>query len=191
MNFNKEHYGTLFGERSSGSKWGFPMTLEILLNFEWVLKEKKTPYPGSDDVCTYYTAPSTNSLVPADKEPKFQCDVLTVETCLDNSISIVVTKGDHGLEMQVQENHIDKARGLLDKQTWNTVTLITGPSSKDDRTEIIWTVHPGPAMNPIPEKVNGKSVTKEMIEKAISKGYSLGTETILDMAVKISNLKTV
>lgn len=129
------HFETLLGERPRGSKWGGEMTEEILRRLPWV---EDTPHESvAMSGCRYFQCwtkhlfpNATVGAVPLKWLAGVRCDVAVVE-------------GAHGKEL------ITDAR--LDVEA-HTATLIVGTH---EGKEVVFTVHPGDPLLPVPADFDG------------------------------------
>ena len=139
------HYANLLGERQAGSKWNGEMTEEILMSLEWHdntgVIHPEAKIPG----CKYYVA------YIRDVFPKATVGAVALHH-FDNDVEaagdyrgIEVVDGAHGKELH--------GRGITDWASHTHVaTMIVG---EETGTRVIFTVHPGCPLAPLPKDFNG------------------------------------
>lgn len=141
------HRETLLGERKAGSKWGRDFTIDDwrLLEPQWRLDtfiSEDVGQPG----CTYLTANPTSS----EGGPLFPLATLGAWpwaslTPLEQA-AVEEVPGTHGPELQLKAG--DSVPAVV-------ATLILGVH---EGTEIVFTIHPGPALKPGVERAGHTAV---------------------------------
>ena len=114
-----EHYVTLWGERSAGSKWGFELTPDHISG-DWKLVQ-------SGPVRIY------------EKESEHEFTLGVQPLSMTEIEDIRIQDGSHGPELVM-----NTADHLF--PTVKTMTLIVGP--EEDCGDVVFTIHPGEATPP-------------------------------------------
>ena len=118
-----EHYVTLWGERTAGSKWGFPLTLDHVNSGDWKLVQ-------GGPVRIY------------EKESEHEFTLGVQPLSMTEIGDIRIQDGSHGPELVMDVGSIPAE----DLPKTNIMTLIIGP--EEDCDDVVFTIHPGQATPP-------------------------------------------
>ena len=113
-----DHYNTLWGERSAGSKWGFELTPDHISG-GWELVQ-------GGPVRIY------------EKESEHQFSLGIQPLSETNIVDIRVQEGSHGPELVMDSTGKPQITSIM--------TLIIGP--EEDCGDVVFTIHPGQATPP-------------------------------------------
>jgi hypothetical protein len=117
-----EHYSSLFGERTAGSKWGFELDPRHL-GSNWKLVQ--------GGPVRIYERISGH---------EFSLGIRPLK--IVNHVDIQIKDGDHGPELVMDVSEYPD----IDYTVTNIMTLIIGP--EEDCGDVVFTIHPGQATPP-------------------------------------------
>jgi len=163
---NPQHYATLMGERTSGSRWGIEITAEILASAKWRKLARSEYQEGLHlPFCDYYVIDDEGDMRAAFPHAQQCMETFSEMAARAESYAVLgeqcpvlhlveAVKGDHGWELRATQSHHVQTRHAT------TAWLIVGPAEDaNDNTiegeQMVWTIYPGEITARLPQDFDG------------------------------------